>query len=263
MRPLFSEAGARRLAEVADGRLLCAFDFDGTLAPIVAVPDDARLPDHIRGRLVRLSRLAPVAIITGRGVDDIRRRLGFEPDFLVGNHGLEGVPGWEQLAQEHAAASLARRRQLEQALPDLGPGILLEDKRYSLSLHYRESTDPERSAQRLEALFAALQPLPRVVAGKFVYNLLAEDRCHKGTALERLMEISGAAHAIYAGDDVTDEDVFRLRRKDILSVRIEASESSAAELFIPQPSDIDGLLDELESVLRRRGASNWLRQGVA
>jgi trehalose 6-phosphate phosphatase len=259
MKPLFSETGAARLDEVVGERLLCAFDFDGTLAPLVPVPDEARMPDRIREHLRRLSHLAPIAIITGRGIDDIRPRLGFEPDFLVGNHGMEGVPGWERQSADHAAACAAWRRQLEQLLPAHDPGIMLEDKRYSLSLHYRMAADPAQAAQTLEALFASLQPQPRVVAGKFVYNLLAEDRCHKGSALQRLLEISGARHAIYVGDDVTDEDVFRLRRHDILSVRIEHAATSDAELFIPDAGDIVHLLEELDVRLRRQQVSNWLR----
>lgn len=262
MNPLFSDTGAARLDEVAGERLLCAFDFDGTLAPLVPVPDDARLPDGIREQLLRLAQYAPIAIVTGRGIDDIRPRLGFDPDFLVGNHGLEGVPGWESMAAAHAHACSGWREQLQRALPEHDPGLLLEDKRYSLSVHYREAADPEAAARRLEALFETLSPQPRIVAGKFVYNLLAEDRCHKGTALARLMELGGARHAIYVGDDVTDEDVFRMRHPDILSVRVEQSEASSAELYIPGPADMARLLEELEARLHARGTRNWLRAAV-
>ncbi|GIZ51656.1 trehalose-phosphatase [Noviherbaspirillum aridicola] len=259
MRPVFSEAGLQRLHEVARGGLLCAFDFDGTLAPLVPVPDDAHLPDDIRERLLRLGQSAPLAIITGRGMDDIRPRLGFTPEFLVGNHGLEGVPGWESLTAAHAEACQAWLSQLRAALPGHDPGILLEDKRYSLSLHYREAADPPAAARALEALFATLTPAPRVVAGKFVYNLLAEDRCHKGSALLRLMECCGARKAIYVGDDVTDEDVFRMGHPDILSIRIEASASSSAELYLPDFCETARLLDVLGERLRQQGARNWLR----
>lgn len=258
MRPVFSEAGLQRLDEVVHERLLCAFDFDGTLAPLVPVPDDAHLPDDIRDRLLRLGRSVPLAIITGRGIDDIRPRLGFSPEFVVGNHGLEGVPGWESLTAAHAQACQAWLAQLRAALPAHDPGILLEDKRYSLSLHYREAADPSAAARALEQLFADLKPHPRVVAGKFVFNLLAEDRCHKGSALLRLMECCGARRAIYVGDDVTDEDVFRMRHPDILSIRIEHSPASSAELYLPDFSDILKLLEALDEKLRARGIANWL-----
>ncbi|HEY8609556.1 MAG TPA: trehalose-phosphatase [Noviherbaspirillum sp.] len=256
---MFSEAGLQRLQDVTGERLLCAFDFDGTLAPLVPVPDDAHLPDGIRDRLLQLAECAPLAIITGRGIDDIRPRLGFAPAFLVGNHGLEGVPGWEQLTAAHADACRAWLDRLRSSLPQIDDGLLLEDKRYSLSVHYREAADPLLAARRLEELFETLAPKPRVVAGKFVYNLLAEDRCHKGSALVRLMECSGARHAIYVGDDVTDEDVFRMRHPAILSIRIEHSAASSAQLYLPDPGDIVRLLDEIVARLRRAGVRNWLR----
>ena len=64
-------------------------------------------------------------------------------------------------------------------------------------------------------------------------------------------------------DDITDEDVFRLRRPDVLSIRIEHAEHSAAELHVPHPGDIVPLLDELVSRLRASGASNWLQDNAA
>lgn len=257
---MFCESGVERLEyAVADG-LLCAFDFDGTLSPIVANPEDARLPDDIRERLQVLGRYAPIAIITGRSVEDIRRRLGFAPDYVVGNHGLEGVPGWEDLAREHEAACRRWRLQLEETLaqPEFDPGIQLEDKRYSISVHYRHVDNVENSAIQLEKLLKTLSPAPRIVAGKCVFNLLAEDRCHKGSALVKLMELAGATGALYVGDDVTDEDVFRMRRENILSVRIEHTTDTAADFFIPQQRDMPHFLDELIKRLDVAGSRNWL-----
>lgn len=258
MTSLFSPEGRRRFDELVQPGLLCAFDFDGTLAPIVPQPAQARLPQDIRLHLTALAEHAPVAIITGRSVADISARLGFSPDFIVGNHGLEGVPDWEAQAAQHERLCAGWRAQVADALraPEFDPGILLEDKRYSLSLHYRQAADPALAAQGLQALFARLEPAPRVVAGKYVFNLLAEDACNKGSALEQLMRVCGAGSALYVGDDVTDEDVFRLRRPDILSVRIEQSADSAADFFLPQAEDILRLLEELTERLRVLGARN-------
>ena len=106
-------------------------------------------------------------------------------------------------------------------------------------------------------------PRPRVVWGKLVFSLMPEDAGHKGSALEQLMATTNARSAIYVGDDITDEDVFRLRRPDVLSIRIEHAEHSAAELHVPHPGDIVPLLDELVSRLRASGASNWLQDNAA
>ena len=260
MQPLFSEAGHQRLAEITRARLLCAFDFDGTLAPIMPRPEQVRLPEPVREKLLRLSVHAPVAIITGRALDDIRGLLDFTPAFVVGNHGMEGVPGWEARAAEHERHCAAWKAQLSEVLATAprAEGIAIEDKRYSLSVHYRAAADQEWAASFLEEICASLEPKPRLVAGKCIVSLVGESAWHKGTALEALMEMTGAATAIYAGDDVTDEDVFRIRRPELLSVRVECSAASAAEFFVPKAQDMEALLDDLIARLDACGARNWL-----
>ncbi|WP_420474929.1 trehalose-phosphatase [Noviherbaspirillum sp. ST9] len=260
MEPLFSAAGRQRLAEIARDRLLCAFDFDGTLAPIMQRPEQVRLPAPVRERLLRLSALAPVAIITGRALDDIHGLLDFTPAFVVGNHGMEGVPGWEARAARHERDCGAWKTQLARCLASAphAEGISIEDKRYSLSVHYRAAPDQERAAAFVDEMCAGLEPRPRLVAGKCIVSLVGEDAWHKGNALEALMEMTGATSAIYAGDDVTDEDVFRIKRADLLSVRVERSVASAADFFVPQAQDMERLLDDLIAHLDAGGSRNWL-----
>jgi trehalose 6-phosphate phosphatase len=257
----FNELSSARLDEIVRPGLLCAFDFDGTLAPIVTQPEKASLPLGILQRLVTLSHYTPVAVITGRSVADIRSRLGFEPDFVVGNHGLEGIPGQAHNGEQCEQLCLEWEQRLAASLQDqsiLDPGIRIENKRYSLSVHYRLARDRAKAEQQLSALFSRLTPNARVMAGKCVFNLLPEDTADKGVALERLMEACGARSAIYVGDDVTDEDVFRLRRPDLLSVRIGCDASSAAEFFLYHRLDIFALFDEVIRRLREARAENWV-----
>jgi trehalose 6-phosphate phosphatase len=261
--PLF-ESGSHCLDHIVRPGLLCAFDFDGTLAPIVTQPDKASLPLGILQRLIELSAYAPMAVITGRSLDDIRTRLGFEPDFTVGNHGLEGIPGWEPRAQAFERLCRDWQRQLATALNDrtaFDPNIWVEDKRYSLSVHYRLARDHAQASAQLAALFGSLAPAPRVIAGKCVFNLLPPDGADKGSALNELMTASGARSAIYVGDDVTDEEVFRLGRQDLLSVRIERTADTAAPFFLHHRLDLFHLLDELIKRLREQRASNWIVAG--
>ncbi|SNS79021.1 trehalose 6-phosphatase [Noviherbaspirillum humi] len=260
MTDFFTEAGLARLAHSVPRRLLCAFDFDGTLAPIVSEPDAAALPPAVQALLQRLLELAPVAVITGRSLQDIDARLGFDPDFVIGNHGIEGTPNWQESAAMFRRAAQNWREQLSTLL-EQGPlpGCRLEDKAYSLSVHYREAPDAVAAERTLRALFARLDPPPRVVAGKFVFNLVHDDAPHKGDALERLIELTGAEAALYVGDDVTDEDVFRLQRPDILSIRVEPHADTAAHAWIASQRDIARLLAQVISLLERQGARNWLR----
>ena len=155
---LFGDDGSNALATLTELRTLYAFDFDGTLAPIVERPDDARLSTITVALLRRLAALAPTAIVTGRGLDDIRPRLGFAPLHLIGNHGAEGVPvdaadGGSAARDDDAAHRRIVTAWLAQWPAALGtdgvdPGIVLEPKRYSLSVHYRASDDQSDGAGR-------------------------------------------------------------------------------------------------------------------
>ena len=225
------------------------------------------LPDATRALLLALQRHAPVAIITGRAVADIQPRLGFVPDLLVGNHGLEGVPGARAAtaAEYHRSVCAQWRHQLERLLaaeyPD--PGVQVEDKRYSLSVHYRHAQAAERAQADLEPLLAGLDPAPRLVAGKCVFNLMPPGAGHKGTALEQLIEEVDARAAIYVGDDVTDEDAFRVQRQELLSVRVEHSAASAAPYFLQHIDEMAQLLQMLNERLAACGARNWLDRGAS
>jgi trehalose 6-phosphate phosphatase len=257
----FHELSSARLDEIVGPGLLCAFDFDGTLAPIVTQPEKAHLPLGILQRLVTLAHYTPVAVITGRSVADIRSRLGFEPDFVVGNHGLEGVPGQAYCAGHCEQLCVEWEQRLAASLQDrtvFDPGIRIENKGYSLSVHYRLARDRSKAERQLIALLARLTPQARVITGKCVFNLLPQEALDKGVALERLMEASGARSALYVGDDVTDEDIFRLRRPDLLSVRIGCSVDSAAEFFLYHRLDMFALFDEVIRRLREARAENWV-----
>jgi len=257
----FFEHGAAQLDEFARTGLLCAFDFDGTLAPIVTQPEQARTPLPVLQRLQELQTLAPIAVITGRAVADIREKLGFTPDYLIGNHGQEGTPGMEAHAAAHAALCREWKAALEPMLSDdsrFDPNIWIEDKTYSLSLHYRLARDQHAAEARLRDVLETLQPAARLVAGKCVFNVLPQDAMDKGHALQALIQASGARRALYLGDDVTDEDVFRLAHPDILGIRIGPSEETAARYYLNRRLDIVLLLDRLLRGLREADARNWI-----
>ena len=255
----FFDHGAARLHEIVRPGMLCAFDFDGTLAPIVKDPHRACIPSAVLRRLITLSERTPVAIISGRSVADVSLRLDFLPEFVVGNHGIEGLPGWEENAGRLQALCLQWEHQLRQAMTgrtQFDGGIWIENKNYSLSVHYRMVRDRVQAEEQLLKLFEGLNPAPHVVAGKCVFNLLPAGAPDKGSALARLCELSRAPSAIYVGDDVTDEDVFRLRRPDWLTVRIERSGESEAEFHLHHRLDMVQLLDDLIERLASLGCAS-------
>jgi trehalose 6-phosphate phosphatase len=252
----FFEFGAPRLDEIVQPGMLCAFDFDGTLAPILKDPARVCMPAAVLDRLYVLAQHARVAIISGRSLEDVGAHLHFRPDFVVGNHGIEGIPGWEARAEYYRQLCLEWELRLTLALKErasFDPGIWIEQKTYTLSVHYRTVRDHPKAVAELLRLFATLAPAARIVGGKCVFNLVPPDAPDKGMALAALCEASGASGAIYVGDDVTDEDVFKLRREDWLTVRIEHSGTSAAEFHLHHRLDMVRLIDTLIMRLSRSG----------
>lgn len=248
MKHLFGEEGRRALDVALRAQPLLAFDFDGTLAPIVARPDDARVTVQISQRLDRLARLRPLAIVTGRSVDDVRRRLGFTPRFIVGNHGAEELG----LAPTFETAPLdVFRAHIEAHAYELrAAGIQIEDKRYSLALHYRQAADQCQAATRIEALLADLPPGLRCVPGKCVFNVVVANAPDKCDAVASLVLRAGCDSAVFVGDDVNDEAVFVRARPNWLTVRVGRDDpQSHAAFFLDSYADVAVLLDQMLCVL--------------
>lgn len=249
----FFDAGLHRLDEIARPGMLCAFGFDGTLAPIVKDPERAFIPVAVSRRLVALSEYARVAIITGRSVEDVGLRLDFLPDYIIGNHGLEGLPGWEDHADRYREACQVWEQRLMTALSDremFDPGIWVENKTYSLSVHYRMAQDRAGAEMHLSRLFANVLPEAHVIGGRCVFNLLPSSSINKGAAMAHVCEASSAPGFLYVGDDITDEDVFTLRRDELLTIRVEQSVHSAAQFHMNHRLEMVQLLDALIGRLR-------------
>lgn len=250
MIDMLSPQGLSILQSFVTPQTLYAFDLDGTLAPIIADPGAVALPAAVQQAMQQLCSLAPVAVITGRGCDDARQRLEFTPRYLVGNHGLEGLPDSKvnlaalRVLIDHWSSELYR------LLPvSLVAELLFEPKAGSLSLHYRHATDPAGAHQILLEAIAQLQPQPRYVGGKYVENLVPLGVPHKGDALLRLMEDSKTATALFVGDDETDEDVFRLADPRILSICVGTGRPTAAPWALQGQDAIIPLLKQVLMLL--------------
>ena len=237
------------LSTIARSRVLVAFDFDGTLAPIVADRETARMHDSTSALFAEVCELYPCAVISGRGRQDVSDRLGAAPvAYVVGNHGLEPSPRLETFERD----MLAARNALEIALTDVA-GIDVEDKRYSLALHYRRSKTRRTARATILAAVAALPTRTRVVPGKLVINVLPEHAPNKGDALLALRTTARVEAAVYFGDDQTDEDVFMLHQPGRLwSVRVGKSNTSAATYFLRDQREMDRLLGRLVALRQRR-----------
>lgn len=230
-----------QLKKINPSHLLLAFDFDGTLSPIVKKPELAGTSKRFLPLLKTLSNEgALIAVITGRSLKDVRPLLGFRPDFLVGNHGMEGLQAFSTSAVRARKVCRVWVKELKKSWPKI-PGAFLEDKKQSLSLHYRGTRDHARAKTQLLALISQLQPKPRVIGGKFIFNLVPQGSPHKGAALKEVARMAKRPIVIFAGDDDTDEDAFR-EKMPLVSVRVGRKAGSASKFFIPNQRQLEKVL---------------------
>ena len=238
----------RRLA----GRRPAVFlDYDGTLAPITPRPELATLPEPTRTVLRRLAEHSPVAILSGRGREDVAALVGLDELTYAGSHGFdiagptlrrevgEGIP--ERI--EEASEKLRSR---------LGgiAGVLVEPKRFSVAVHFRlaDPADLPRIEGAVDAVRAERQDL-RKVPGRKIFELRPDVDWDKGHALLWLLETLHAdadAVPLYLGDDVTDEDAFRAIADRGIGILVAGeSRETAAAYSLRSTEEVRAFLEKL------------------
>jgi trehalose 6-phosphate phosphatase len=244
MKDILSPRHRTVLERLAASPCLLAFDYDGVLAPLVRNPSGAGMRPETRRLLARVAERYPCAVVSGRAWRDTHGFVGDLVPTVVGNHGidlgaevpvprevLERVRGWR--------ADLGAR--LEGV-----PGVFFEEKRCTLAVHYGLSRQWRRAA---EAVLAAAEELhgARLVHGKKVLNVLPSHFPTKGDAVRALLARDGLETALYAGDDVTDEDVFEIGSPAVLGIHVGPGRSLAPWKLRSQ-ADMDALLQVLVSL---------------
>jgi trehalose-phosphatase len=267
----------RVAARLAGRPLAVLLDVDGTLAPIAPRPEEAAVPAETRKVVAALAALPDmrVALVSGRAAADARRMVGVANVWVIGNHGFEVVsPDGGELPQPElepwrSAVARAARRIAPLVAPV--PGVLLEDKGWTLSVHYRLA-DPKVVPRLVESVERVAEPLGlRVMRGKMVVEVRPDVRVDKGTAVLRLANQLGAlarreddvsgddrdaaagdgnGSAVFVGDDRTDEDAFRALRSRsarVVTVRVTHGEemATAAEFSLEDPAAVRSFLEWL------------------
>ena len=236
-------------------RWLVVLDYDGTLSPIVDHPDLANPAPGAVELLQAVSRVAPVAILSGRPIADVRRRLQDLPAAYAGGHGAELVLADGTAAPlvdpDSVKPTLDRAEAAMRALVDDEEGWFVERKQASLAVHHRLAGQDSVAAHtpRVQALLehhAEAPPGFHVMAGKAVLEL-RPNGADKGRALERLLQHTPALLPLVIGDDVTDEDAFEVARarggRAILVA--ETTRTTAATDRIANPDAVVRLLAAL------------------
>jgi trehalose 6-phosphate phosphatase len=253
LRPALRDA---LVAAASSERLLVAVDFDGTLAPIVAVPADAR---SLPGGLETLAQLAALpqtsaALVSGRARADLAALAPVSNDVrLVGSHGAEVDD--VVLSPDDAERLIALLSDVRVIVDGIA-GVTLENKPAGVAVHVRRAARDD-AARVSDAVLAgpAQSPGVHVTHGKEVVELsvLVAD---KGTALDRLRTESGATAVVYLGDDVTDEAALRSLRADDVGVKVGDGDTVARHR-IAGPADVVDVLQLLAAERARVVDASW------
>ena len=234
-------------------------DYDGTLSPIAPRPEMATLPEPTREVLRRLAGEIPVVIISGRGREDVAALVALDGLAYAGSHGFDiagpsPVPGAPPLRLEVGEGVPQRiDRAAERVQRDLGDidGVLIEPKRFAVSVHFRLA-DPAEVPRIERAVDEAIEAHPglRKAHGKMLFELRPDLDWDKGRALLWLLDALGLDQPdvlpFYIGDDVTDEDAFReLTGRGIGILVAEEPRETAAEYQLRDTEEVRVFLERL------------------
>jgi trehalose-phosphatase len=223
-------------------------DFDGTLAPIEATPDQVHLRQPMRRAISRLAANSRIHVwvISGRKRNDVRERTGLSQVHYLGVHGWENR--LENALQPEIVRELAQaRRSLEKSIGQLR-GVWIEDKGSAVAIHYRGAEEAESNLARtsMNDVLARLNGSFRLLNGKKVWEILPRDVGDKGSAVRReLNRFGNRSLPVYIGDDTTDERAFAAL-PDGLTIRVGTHSLTRAQYRLRDPADVRSFLEKLE-----------------
>ena len=239
-------------------------DFDGTLSPIVDHPDQAELPEDTAVTLDRLKSLCRIAVISGRDLPDVRRRVGIEGIYYAGSHGFDIVDpeqrkirtgvGTEALPELDTA-----EKELRQKLHSIS-GAEVERKKFSLAVHFRRASDDDiPSVEDIVDQVHGNHKTLRKAHGKKIFELQPDVNWNKGKAVRRLLEIMDVNNRsrilpVYIGDDVTDEDAFRALRVDGVGIVVHHGrpKQTFADYILTDPAQVNRFLIKLINAMEEK-----------
>ena len=225
-------------------------DFDGVLSPITKIPSGARVSPVARRALVACAEKMSVAIISGRALSDIEKRVGLKGVTYAGSHGLE----WKM--NDHVrrkkispkvllAFQTARKSLLRYA--KLFPKLFVEDKSGCLALGYRSLSKNQvvqfREGANKITDIAVLAGKIRVIDNLYTFEIMPVSEWTKGECAKHIFDAVAqkGSVAVYIGDSLTDEDAFRTLT-DGITIRVGKSHASVAQYYFKSRSGVDKFL---------------------
>ena len=259
MKYLFSVLN--ELKERLKGKLVfLMLDYDGTLAPIARTPQEAAVPERVKNVLKKLSEDPgyKIAVISGRSLDDLKKRLALKNIIYAGNHGLElwgpKIKFTNTVSDSYRGLLKRIKNELSKKLSQI-KGALLEDKGLTLSLHYRLVKDKE--APLVKNIFynviasCGAENKVKIGTGKMVLEVRPRSEWDKGKISlwllyrQKFAVRNKGVFPVFIGDDVTDEDAFVALRRKGATVLVGENKNSCAQYYLKGPQDVLNFLEYL------------------
>ena len=261
MQYFFTSGG---LSEVMhpNKKIALFLDYDGTLVPIRKDPAQCILSEKIKKqlRLLAGSNRCYLTILSGRSLSDIKKMVGLQNIYYGGNHGLD-ISG-PRIRYTHPHALLTKpvidkvKHLLIKEVKNID-GAWIEDKKFTISLHFRSVKKENISSvknvlHRAAVCFCESESLS-IIKGKKVLELAPSASWDKGrAALWILRQLKHRCLPIYIGDDQTDETAFKALRKQGITIRVGKSKKSAADFYLKGYWEVSRLLREILHFLNGR-----------
>ena len=265
-----------KIKKTLKGKFVYLFlDYDGTLAPIAETPDKATMPKETKDLLQQLSNMpnCKIAIVSGRALKDVSRRIDLKNIVYVGNHGFEikgpKIDFKSQLPYLYRKTLEKIKGKLEKNL-SLIRGVLIEDKGFSLSVHYR-SADKKAIPSIMSEFYTSLllhevRNDVLVKTGKMTLEIMPPIAWDKGKVvlwlLARRKFVLRAKKIkvlpIYIGDDITDEDAFISLQGRGITVFVGKPKKTKARFYVKDSFEAAIFLKSILEILsgRNYGKSN-------
>ncbi len=231
------------------------FDYDGTLSPIVDDPDEAKLSDKGKVILEKLAEQLTVAVISGRGLDDLKAKVGLKSLIYAGSHGFEITgPGGLEMQYEKGQEILPQLNLAEKFLKEkleLIQGCQVERKKYAIAVHYRNvAKERVKEIKKTVAEAVESQDKLKVGKGKKILELKPDLEWHKGEALNWLLENlelkTQQYQHIFVGDDITDEDALKVVQENGIGILVGThGQKTFANYRLDDTEEVYRFLDEL------------------
>lgn len=247
-------------ARLCGPRAVVFLDYDGTLTPIVARPELAVMSDDMRATVRGLAAVCPTAIVSGRALSNVMALVQLDELYYAGNHGFEIASPDDstvlyEKGKEFLAAVKDACQRIEQGITGID-GAFVENKTYSLSVHYRLAA-AERVAEIERVVDDVLKDFPNLQKrdGKKVFEVRPKMDWDKGKAVLWLLQVlhldGPEVLPIYVGDDSTDEDAFRALKGRGLGVLVsDTVRESAADYSLRDTGQTKQFLEMLTTIMQ-------------